>query len=211
MNKVTIDGLSLLVEKGTTILEAALQAGLNIPTLCYRPELKPEGVCRVCLVELGGSSTLVGACHTKVEDGMIVWTRSPKATRARELTIELLMARHDERCVCDQNSDNCRLHALADSVNIKPSGIPRKLLPQNIENRSQVIWIEQKKCILCCLCIRACHELANQDILALANRASDTRVVFDVDRLLHEETCINCGICVDYCPTGAISMEKERT
>ena len=204
--KATFNGTDVKVEGGTTILEAARTAGIEIPTLCHSPDLKPTGNCRICVVEVQGARTLVGACHTPILDGMVIKTHSSKVMMARKATIELLMAGHTGECVTDEHTGACALRKLADQLE---SGAPRFLMRRPrwypVEATNPYVMRDMSKCILCRKCISACTEIARKNVYSLAYRGFATKVVVDCDDPLKTDVCRDCGICIDYCPTGALS------
>ena len=208
--RLEIDGHEVSGREGMTILEAAEVAGVEIPTLCHSPDLTPTGVCRVCVVEVEGSRTLVGSCHTPIAEGMVVHTRTPKVVAARKATVELLMAGHTGACVVDEETEKCVLRKLADDME---GGAPRfsvrKPRYYAVEDVSAYIQRDMSKCILCRKCIRACSEIAKKDVFSMGYRGFNSKVVVDLDEPLNKEVCRDCGICIDYCPTGALSKPKK--
>jgi len=209
--KATINGSEVQADAGTTILDAARMIGIEIPTLCYSPDLKPTGNCRICVVEVQGFRTLVGACHTPLAAGMVIETNSPKVLMARRATIELLMAAHTGECVTDEHTGACALRKLADQLE---SGSPRFLMRRPrwypVEAANPYVMRDMSKCILCRKCISACNEIAGHNVFSLAYRGFATKVVVDCDGPLQTEVCRDCGICIDYCPTGALSKPLTR-
>jgi len=209
--KVTIDGTEMSGREGMTILEAAEQAGVDIPTLCHRPEITPTGACRICVVEVEGSRTLVGSCHTPISQGMVIRTRSPKVIAARKATVELLMAAHTGACVTDADAEQCELHKIASELEVGPPRFRvRKPRSYPVEDISPYVQRDMAKCILCRLCIRACSEVAKKDVFSTAYRGFQSKVIVDSDEPLNKEVCKDCGICIDYCPTGALSKPKKK-
>ena len=208
--KIVIDGTEVSGHEGMTILEAAERVNIEIPTLCHRPEITPTGACRVCVVELEGSKTLVGACHTPITWGMVIHTHSPKVIAARKATVELLMAAHTGACVTDEDAEQCELHKIASELEVGASRFRvRKPRFYPVEDINPYVRRDMSKCILCRLCIRACREVAKKDVFSLAYRGSDSKVIVDFDEPLNKEVCKDCGICIDYCPTGALSKRKK--
>jgi len=209
--KVTIDGTEVGGREGMTILEAAQSVGIDIPTLCHSPDLAPTGNCRVCVVEVKGARTLVGACHTPIANGMVIQTRSPKALTARKATIELLMAGHTGECVRDEDTGQCDLRQLADELE---GGAPRFLMRKPrwypIEEFNPYVRRDMSKCILCRKCVGACSEIAKKNVYGIAYRGFASKVVVDFDDALTTELCRDCGICIDYCPTGALSKPIKK-
>jgi NADH dehydrogenase/NADH:ubiquinone oxidoreductase subunit G len=207
-----IDGIEVECQKGKSILEAANQVGIKIPTLCYSPDLKPTGVCRICVVEVEGAKTLVGSCHTLIDNGMTIHTRSPKVLKARRSTVELSMAGHTGECVTDMNASNCELRKLADLIE---SGAPKFLMRKPrwypIEEFNPYVRRDMSRCILCRKCIGACQEIAKKNIFGIAYRGFASKVVVDFDEALTTDACRNCGICIEYCPTGALSKPKTKS
>lgn len=213
MEQVTgrIDNRDVRAKKGTTILDAAKELGIEIPTLCHKEELSPFGGCRICVVEVEGRNQLVGACHTPVEEGMVIHTRSTKVMAARKGIIELLFAGHTGPCVTDRKAEECELHNLASAIE---SGPPRFRVEaprfHRVEDVSPYVWRDMSKCILCGRCVRACREIAGQEVYSTAYRGFKSKVVVDFDEPLNKEICKDCGICVEYCPTTALQWAEGR-
>lgn len=209
--KVKIDGKDVRAKRGKTILEVAKGAGIEIPTLCHKEELSPFGGCRICVVEVEGSNQLVGSCHTPIEEGMVIHTRSAKVMAARKGTIELLFAGHTGPCVTDRKAEECELHNLASAIE---SGPPRFRVEaprfHRVEDVSPYVWRDMSKCILCGRCVRACREIAGQEVYSTAYRGFKSKVVVDFDEPLNKEVCKDCGICVEYCPTTALQWAEGR-
>jgi len=203
---ISIDGKSLKVRDGTTILEAATSLGITIPTLCHIKGLIPTGVCRVCVVEVEGSKTLMGACHTPVSNGMVVHTGSPRVVAARRVIVELLLTAHTGDCVNDTNAENCKLHNLASDYEV---GAPRFNVKaprfHPIEESNPYVRRDLSKCVLCRKCVTACREIAHKNVLSIGYRGFRSKVVSGFDEPLTSEACRDCGICIEHCPTGALS------
>ena len=208
MNKVnlTINGIRVEGTEGMTILEAANGAGVDIPTFCHHQDLSESGSCRVCVVEVEGYNTLVGSCHTPIAEGMVIHTHSPRVLAVRRGIVELLLSGHTGACVTDDNAHSCELHNLASDLEVGP---PRFSIKRPrfypVEERNPYVNREMSKCVLCYRCIRACREIAKQNILSMAYRGFHSKVVADYDEPLNCEECKDCGICIDYCPTAALS------
>jgi NADH dehydrogenase/NADH:ubiquinone oxidoreductase subunit G len=207
---VTIDGKQVSGPEGMSILEAAETLGIAIPTLCHRPEITPTGACRVCVVEVEGSRTLVGSCHTPISEGMVIHTHSAKVIAARKATVELLLAAHTGPCVTDEDAEKCELHKIASELEVGPPRFQvreRRFYP--IEELSPYVQRDMSRCILCRRCIRACSEVAKKDVFAVAYRGFHSKVIVDFDEALNKEVCKDCGVCIDYCPTSALSKPKK--
>lgn len=209
--KIIVDGTEVSGPEGMTILEAAEQVGIDIPTLCHRKELTPIGSCRVCVVEVEGAGRLVGACHTPIEDGMVVYTRSSKVIAARRAIIELLFAGHTGPCVTDKGVAECELHQIAADVEAGPPRFPvRKARSYPVEELSPYVRRDMSRCILCHRCIRACREIAQKNVYSMAYRGFNSKVIVDFDVPLNKEVCKDCGVCIDYCPTTALTWPEGR-
>ena len=208
--QVVINGKEMRGQEELTILQAARQIGIEIPTLCYSPDLSPTGACRICVVEVEGSRTLVGACHTPIAQGMIIHTNSPKVLAARRANVELLQAAHDSICVTDPTCQRCELHKLCSDFQVRRVGFRvRQRRSYPIEEISPYVRRDMSKCILCRRCILACNEIAKKNVFATAYRGYGSKVVVDCDVSLNTEVCRDCGICIDYCPTNALSRPQE--
>jgi NADH dehydrogenase/NADH:ubiquinone oxidoreductase subunit G len=212
MGNVTlhIDGRKLKAKEGSTILEVAEAGGISIPTLCHIKGQLPAGACRVCVVEVAGSRTLMGACHTPVSEGMVVQTHTPKVISARRVIVELMLTGHTGDCVNDPNAENCFLHNLASEHEV---GAPRfnvrspRFYP--VEEANPYVRRDMSKCILCRKCVRACSDIARKNILSPAYRGFKTKIVTGFDEALAAEACRDCLVCIEHCPTGALSLPAK--
>jgi len=208
--KVLIDDAEVAVPGGTTILEAAGNAGIHIPTLCHHRNLLPNGSCRVCVVEIEGWNRLVGSCHTPVENGMVIRTGSEKVIAARKATVELLLAGHTGPCVNDWRAAQCDLHRIASDVEAGPPRFrirrPRYYTP---EDSNPYVRRDMSKCILCSRCISVCNDLAKKQVFSTAYRGFRSKVIVDFDTSLDKEVCRDCLLCIDYCPTSALSKPGQ--
>lgn len=208
--KIVLNGEEVSARHGLTILRVAEQEGVEIPTLCHSPELTPAGVCRVCVVEVEGSKALVGSCHTPIAEGMVIHTHSGKVLAARRAILELLLASHTGSCVSDANARNCRLHRLASDLEVGPPRFEmRKPRYYPAENSNPYVCRDLSKCILCYKCTRACDEIAGKNVLGIAYRGFRSKISVGFDEPLVDEVCSDCGTCIDYCPTGALSRPSS--
>jgi NADH dehydrogenase/NADH:ubiquinone oxidoreductase subunit G len=208
--RLTINGAGVKGEKGATILQTAKEANIRIPTLCHSPDLSVSGGCRICVVEVEGWPRLVASCHTPISNGMVIHTHSAKVVGARKVILELLLAAHTGPCVTDEGAKDCELHHLAAELEVGPPRFrvrkPRSYAPEEL---SPYVRRDMSKCILCTRCIRACSEIAKKDVYSMAYRGFGSKVVVDCDVPLNKEVCKDCGICIDYCPTSALTKPKK--
>lgn len=208
---VVIDGLEVAGDEGETILEVSKRAGMDIPTLCHTEELKPSGVCRICVVEVEGAPRLVASCHTPIAEGMIIHTASPKVLLSRKITLELLMAGHTGPCVVDPYADGCELHQIASKVELAPPRFSvRQPRSYGVEENNPYVVRDLSKCILCRRCVRACDEIARQSIFSVGYRGFNAKIIVGSDHQLDVEVCRDCGICVDVCPTSALRRSTGK-
>jgi len=208
--RVVMDGREVRAREGTTILAAAEKAGVAIPTLCHRPDLRPSGNCRICVVEVVGFPRLVASCHTPIAEGMVVQTKSPKVVTTRRVNFELLITAHTGPCVMDTAARECELHNLAAKLEV---GVPRFRVRASrsypVEGVSPYVRRDMSRCILCRRCVRACSEIAKKDIYSMAYRGFRSKVVVDWDVTSDKEACKDCGVCIDYCPTTALKKPEK--
>ena len=210
MVNVTIDGRKLQAPKSATVLTAAQAAGINVPSLCYHPELRPEGACRVCVVEVEGAKSLVASCVYPVNEGMVVHTNTAAVREARKAVVELLLANHPQDCLSCQRNTNCELQTMAADLGIRKvrfDGV-KKNLPLDANNPSLVR--DPNKCILCGRCIKACSDRQGVNVYSFAKRGFDTVVAPAFEVGLDQAPCTYCGQCASVCPTAAI-VEKDDT
>ena len=208
---ITINGSQLTGRDGITILEVAQANGIDIPTLCYRPELSPIGACRICVVEVEGSRTLVGACHTPIDEGMVIYTHSPNVLATRKVIVELLLASHCGSCFMCDKANICELRSIAADLNVGLSPFPIKRHYYPKEDVSPYIVRDLSKCVLCRRCVRACAEIAKQNVFAVGYRGFDSKIIVDFDQPIDKEACRDCDVCISFCPTGALSKPVKIT
>lgn len=209
MNKkinVTINGFQFEVEKGKTILEAANEAGIIIPTLCYHKDLCIAGNCRVCVVEVIGQKRLAAACATPCEEEMEILTNSLKVRNSRKHIIELLLSEHNADCTKCYKNGNCELQELASEYKIMTQDFIRLTPMKNytIDQFSPSIIKDDSKCIRCQRCVRTCAELQGVNALTVAYKGDEMKISTFFEKTMHDVVCTTCGQCVNHCPTGAL-------
>jgi formate dehydrogenase alpha subunit len=209
---LTIDGQQTTAEPGMTILEAAKAAGIYIPHLCHHPDLKPVGVCRVCMVEVGGRQTL--SCLAPAEDGMDVQTESESIDQVRRIAVELLLVNHDSGCLSCTQDNNCTLQRVANYVGIDEDRLARmrrreKALP--IDTSNPFFNLDHGKCILCGICVRTCDEIVGVNALDYGFRGFNTVISTFGNKGMKDSRCVSCGECVVRCPVGALVPKVAQT
>lgn len=202
---LTMDDRMISARQGQTLLEVARDNGVDIPTLCHLDGLEPLGGCRLCLVELEGSSRPVPACLTQALEGMVVATRSDRLLEYRRMIVELLLAERTHTCsVCVQNS-NCELQALAAKLGV--DHIRFEYLHQQLpmDASRERFAIDHNRCVLCLRCVRVCDSVEGAHTWDVRGRGVTSRIVADLDRPWGDSvSCTDCGKCVQICPTGAL-------
>ncbi|NLC38991.1 MAG: 4Fe-4S dicluster domain-containing protein [Clostridia bacterium] len=206
--KMTIDGLEMRVDAGLTVLEAAWEAGIEIPTLCHEPCLSSAGACRLCVVKIEGMRNLPASCVTKAAEGMRVETRSPEVLEARRTILELLLANHPLDCLTCEKSGECKLQDYAYQYGVTGPSFSGERHSYPIDDSNPYIIRDNNKCILCGKCVRACAEIKGANVLDFANRGFQTKITTAFDLPLGESECVYCHNCVAVCPVGAL-MPKE--
>ena len=209
---LTIDGKTIVAERGMTILQAARRGGIHIPTLCDHPALPVAGACRICLVEVERSPKLLTACSTPAEAGMVVRTAAPRVLAARRAVVELILIRHPLDCFSCSSNGKCELQDVAYELGIKASPFTEEgdtCRSYAIEDANPFYVRDMNKCILCGRCVRACDSLARCHAIDFQNRGIRTMVQPPVGRDLEHSDCTFCGQCVQLCPVGALSEKAS--
>ncbi len=210
MVNVKINGVDYQVPKDATILEAARYAGIDIPTLCYLKDINQIGACRMCMVEVKGARSLAAACVYPVNEGMEIFTNSPKVQESRKMTLELLLSVHERKCLTCERSGNCELRKLCADMGIEEDSRFEGVMPAgNKDLSTQYLERNNAKCVLCRRCVAACQ---NQHVAVIGanNRGFDTEIGCAFENTLDNVSCVACGQCIVSCPTGALT-EKDNT
>ena len=208
--KLTIDGVSVEVPAGTTVLEAAKKAGINIPTLCYLKDINKIGACRMCIVD-AGARAFGAACVLPVANGMNVKTNTPKIREARRVNLELLLSNHDKKCLDCARNQKCELQQMCQDLGVDDvDKYKGKMNEYDIDDLSPSIVRNNNKCILCRRCVAACNKTQAVGVIGPMGRGFKTKIASAWEQPLNDVACINCGQCIAACPTGAL-YEKDST
>ncbi|MCL1913604.1 MAG: NADH-dependent [FeFe] hydrogenase, group A6 [Eubacteriaceae bacterium] len=208
--KLTIDGIAVEVEAGSTILQAAEELGIYIPTLCYHPDQEVKANCRICVVEIVGQKLLQAACSYQVYDGMAVLTRSKRVRNTRENILELMLSRHAQDCLHCERSGNCELKNVSEEIHFtRDPRFDYISRSENIDESSPSITRNPEKCIACGRCEYVCTKI--QEVYALSKTGRSNHVGFEpaYGKSLADSACVNCGQCVQACPTGALTVNDD--
>ena len=208
MVNLTIDGLAVSVKEGTTVMKAARELGIEVPHLCYLEGINEISACKVCVVELQGKEKLITACNSPVEEGMVIYTNSPKVRRVRKSNVELILSQHDCHCATCVRSGNCSLQKLSNDLGILE--VPFK------EEVHQTPWDcnfplirDSKKCIKCMRCVQICDKVQDMHIWDVQNTGSRTTVDVAGNGTIDASDCTLCGQCITHCPTGALRERND--
>lgn len=209
MVNLKIDGKAISVEENTTIMEAAAQNGIPIPKLCYLKGINEIAACRVCVVELEGKEKLITSCNNVAEEGMVIYTNSPKVRRHRRTTVELILSQHDCQCVSCARSGNCSLQKVANDLNILDIPYKAQLERQPWDKKFPLIR-DSSKCIKCMRCVQVCEKVQGLGVWDVEGTGSRTTVNVSGHKSIREADCALCGQCITHCPVGAL-RERDDT
>jgi len=210
MVNIKINNVSLQVPSGTTLLEAAKLANVEIPTLCYMKGLCEIGACRVCLAEVKGGRSLVASCVFPVFEGMEAQTNTPVIRESRKHTLELIVSDHNRQCLSCIKSGSCQLQKLCTDYGIDENTFKGAASDYEIDDKSPSIVRDNTKCVLCRRCIAACSEMQSVSVINAVSRGFTTNISCAFGHSLNDSPCVNCGQCIVVCPTGAL-YEKDDT
>jgi bidirectional [NiFe] hydrogenase diaphorase subunit len=208
---LVIDGRDISARENQSVLEAAQEEGIFIPTLCHLEGLSEVGACRLCEIEVKGVNKLLPACVTKVQEGMEITTHSERIDRYRRTLLELFFAEGNHICsVCVANG-HCELQALAQKLGMDHVRVPYLAPRRSVDASHQRFLFDPNRCILCTRCVRVCDEIEGAHTWDVKGRGVDSRIIADLNQPWGEATsCTSCGKCVQVCPTGAL-VEKGRS
>ena len=206
---LVIDEQEVSARAGQTILEVARENGIHIPTLCYLEGLSNVGACRLCLVEIKGSSKLAPACVTTVQEGMEVSTNSERLTKHRRTILELLFAERNHICsVCVANG-HCELQSLGQELGLTHVRLPYRNPDLPVDASHERFTADHNRCILCTRCVRVCAEIEGAHVWDVMGRGVNCMIITDLHEEWGKSTCTRCGKCVQVCPTGAL-FDKSK-
>ncbi len=209
MIKLKINGFDIEAKQGATVLETAKENGIDIPTLCYYPDLKINSDCRVCSVEISGSKNLQTACSTPVKEGMEVKTNTSKVYNARKTITELILANHDTNCTTCSRNLKCELQDLANTLGIDENRFEKVLEMDEVDNHNPSIYRNPNRCIKCGRCIEVCKDVEGTYVLENQGRSNEVKVAPKYGKYLSDEDCTFCGQCASVCPVAAITEKDD--
>ncbi|MDI6858661.1 MAG: 2Fe-2S iron-sulfur cluster-binding protein, partial [Dehalococcoidia bacterium] len=204
-----LDGRPIETTTDKTVLQAALDAGVYIPHLCYSPILEPYGGCRLCLVDVEGMRDPVTSCTTLVRDGMVVRSETERINDLRRTVAALLISEHCGDCLTCRANQRCELQKVASHVGLAATSVKRMERESIVDKSSPFFVRDLAKCVLCGLCVRVCHEVRGVGAIEILNRGFNSVVAPFEGEAIAESTCEFCGACVDICPVGALWATNE--
>lgn len=208
MVTITIDKQKIVCDEHLTIMEAAKLAHIEIPHLCYLKDINDIGACRICIVELQGKEKLITACNNVVQEGMVIYTNSPKVRDTRRVNIQLLLSQHDCECAYCSRSGNCSLQKISNDLGI--TKLPyQKNVPYLPWNQDFPLIRESNKCIKCMRCIQICDKVQNLKIWDVSGTGSRTTVNVSGNRRIEDTDCSLCGQCITHCPVNALHVRED--
>lgn len=207
--KITINNREVEAYEGQTVLEAAKNNGIHIPTLCYLKDVTGTGACRVCQVEVEGAKTLCAACVYPVRDGMVIKTNSQRALDARRRVVELIVSNHSKDCLSCIRNTNCELQRLCQELGVREDAFAGEKSEPTFDSVSPGIVRNTSKCVLCGRCVETCMKVQGLGVLGYMNRGFKTKVAPIYDKSFDDVNCMQCGQCINVCPVGALHEKEE--
>ena len=208
MVNLKIDKIDVSVPEGTTVMEAAASVGIKIPSLCYLKNINEIAACRICLVELKGKDKLITSCNNVVQEGMEIYTNSPKVRSARRTNVQLILSQHDSRCTTCLRSGNCALQSIANDLGLMDNPFPDDWVDEGWPRKYPLVRTSQK-CIRCMRCVQVCDKIQGMNIWDVANTGSRTTIGVTGQRKLENSDCTLCGQCITHCPVAALHARED--
>ncbi len=206
---ITINGVAVAAPKGSTILEAARLANIEIPTLCFLKEINEIGACRMCVVEVKGARSLVAACVYPINEGMEIWTNTPKVLDSRKKTLQLILSNHDKKCLSCVRSGHCELQQMCRELGVDDENFyDGENIEYEIDYSAAHMLRDNNKCVLCRRCVAVCEKTQGIGVIGANERGYKTNIASAFEMGLGETACVCCGQCIAVCPTGAL-QEKD--
>lgn len=210
MIELKIDGQAIQIRSGATVMEAARENGIDIPHICYHPELTVSGGCRLCMVEIEGRNAAAASCGLLCEDGMVVQTQSEQLTKIRRDVIDMFVAEHPLDCVVCEKAGACLLQKYAYEYGVSEASVELEV-PRDLYQDDNPFFIrDHQYCILCGKCVRVCSEVVGADAIEIVGRGFESHVATPFDGPMIDSTCVFCGNCVQVCPTAALMPVSRK-
>lgn len=210
MITLTINDKKIVAEEGKTILEVAQENGIHIPTLCHYDTIHDTNSCRICVVEVEGARGLLPSCHAQAADNMVIRTETEQILNNRRSIVNLLLSNGNHNCLSCEASGECDLQQISYELGIeKPDYIMETIYKGEVDDSSEMIVRDTRKCILCRKCVTACNDIVVNNVLGVGHRGSESIIICDNDKKMGESSCVQCGVCVQNCPVGALLDKKS--